>query len=137
MRSVSEFRLLKGVNAKLYSSLLNLITALPEITPVNINTASHPVLMSLGYGLTPAQANELISIRGKKGITNLRQINPLLQKLNIREEQITITSQYFMSIAQVSAGDLNLTVYSLLKRSKDKKGRFNVSIISESFNAFG
>ncbi|KTD30648.1 type II secretion system minor pseudopilin GspK [Legionella maceachernii] len=137
MRSVSEFRLLKGISAKLYRRLLNQMTVLPESTPININTASRPVLTTLGYGLTTTQVNELIKARGKKGITNLKQITPILKKLNIRDEQITLASQYFMSIARVSSADLNLTVYSVFKRNKDKKGQVSVSVISESFNTFG
>lgn len=137
MKSVSEFRLLDGVSAKLYRNLFDYITALPEITPINLNTASKPVLMSLGYGLEENQVDELLNARGKNGIQDLKRINLLLQKLGIRSEQLTIESQYFMSIANVSSADLNLTLYSIIKRSKDKKGIINVSIVSESINTFG
>lgn len=137
MRSVSEFRLLEGVSAKLYRSLFNSITALPEVTATNLNTASAPVLMSLGYGLEDNQVEQLINARGKKGIQDLKKIGPLLQKLGIRNEQVTIESQYFMSIANVSSSDLNLTVYSIIKRNKDKKGKISVSIINQSMNTFG
>lgn len=137
MRSVSEFRLLEGVSAKLYRSLFNFITALPEVTPINLNTASVPVLRSLGYGLDESQVERLINARGKKGIQDLKKINLLLQKMGIRSEQVTIESQYFMSIANVSSADLNLRVYSIIKRNKDKKGKISVSIINESVNTFG
>ena len=137
MKNVSEFRLLEGVDSKLYRSLFAYITALPEVTPVNLNTATKPLLMTLGYGLNEAQVNELLKTRGKKGIVDLKKVNPLLQKLAIRSEQVTIDSQYFMSVADIATADLNLTIYVTIKRSKDNKGNITVSILNESFNSFG
>lgn len=137
MQHVSEFRLVKGVNATVYQALLNYITVLPESTPINVNTAPKELLMSLGNGLSDTQVNELIAARGKKGILDLKDLSILLQKLNIRTEQLTIDSQYFMSIANIFAEDLNLINYSIIKRSKDKYGRIKVSIISEILNSYG
>lgn len=134
MQSASEFRLLMGVNAPLYRSLENYLTALPEQTAININTASKPVLMSLGFGLTESQAEELIAARGKDGMSNLSPISPLLEKFHIRPEQLTTESNYFMSVAFVKAEDLNRMSYTLLKRQKDKNGKITVSILSTSLN---
>jgi general secretion pathway protein K len=136
MQNVSEFRLLMGVDAKLYRSLEKYVIALPEQTAININTASKPVLMSLGFGLDEEQVNELIAARGKKGLSDFAKITALLQKLNIRSELLTLESQYFMSVANLGSDDLNLTSYTILKRIKDKNGKVKVSIISESMNAF-
>ncbi|WED44181.1 type II secretion system minor pseudopilin GspK [Legionella cardiaca] len=130
----SELRLLKNVDAKLYMTLQSYLTALPETTPININTASKEVLTSLGNGLNNEQVRELLTARGENGIQDLKDIGPLLQKLNIRNEQITIDSQYFLSVATVSSEELNLTTYTIIKRSKDKKGNIAVSILRESLN---
>jgi general secretion pathway protein K len=135
MKNSSELRLLPGVSSKIYRSLENYVVALPEVTPVNINSASKTVLMSLGFGLDNTQVGELLSARGKKGITDTSKLNVLLQKLNIRHDQITIESQYFLSVAAVRSGDLSLTLYSILKRSKDKNGKLSLSLLSESMNA--
>ncbi|CDZ78396.1 Type II secretory pathway, component PulK [Legionella massiliensis] len=136
MVNISEFRLLSGVSAKLYLSLKDYLTTLPEVTPININTASKPVLMSLGMGLTGSQVDELIAARGKKGIQDLTKINPLLEKLHIRSEQVTIESKYYLSISNVHTENLSLTRYSVLKREKDKQGKITVSLISEGLNSF-
>lgn len=135
MQHVSEFRLIRDINAKLYLALSDYITVLPESTPININTASKQLLATLGNGLNEEQVQELITARGDKGVTDLKDIHLLLQKLNIRNEQITIDSQYFMSIATVFTADLKLINYSIIKRSKDKKGSLSVSIIAESLNS--
>ncbi|KTC78262.1 type II secretion system minor pseudopilin GspK [Legionella brunensis] len=135
LHHISEFRLLKDVSAKLYMILSSYLIALPETTPININTAPKEILASLGSGLNKEQVNELITARGDKGIQDLKDIGPLLQKLNIRNEQITVESQYFLAVAFVSSEELNLTTYTIVKRSKDKNGKISVSILRESLNS--
>jgi general secretion pathway protein K len=135
MKSSSEFRLLKEVNASMNQIIQPYITALPETTPININTASKPILKLLGDGLTAAQLEELLQTRGK-GMKNNKKLIPLLQKLNIPSTQVTIESQYFLSKAHAKNEDLDLVVYVLLKRSKDKKGIIKVSVIREGINGF-
>jgi len=134
LQSVSELRLIKGVSAKLYQTLLPSITVLPETTPININTAPKKLLMALGNGLTESQANELIEARGKKGLLDLHKITLLLQKLDLPAEQITIGSQYFLSVAKASTQDLTLSVYTIIKRSEDKNGQLSSSIVHQSLN---
>lgn len=136
IKSKSEFRLIKDVSAPVYLSLDPFITALPESTSININTAPKQVLMSLGDGLSGAQANELITARKDSGITDLKEINELLKKLNIPTDQITLESQYYLSVAYAKSDEFNLVVYSLLKRSRDRKGKLSVSVIRESINSF-
>ncbi|CEK10853.1 type II secretion system minor pseudopilin GspK [Legionella hackeliae] len=135
LQHLSEFRLIKDVNAQLYIALANFLTVLPEVTPININTAPKEILASLGNGLKPSQINELLEARGDKGFQDVKELGPLLQKLNIRSEQVSIESQYFLSVAFVSGQELNLTVYTLFKRNKDKKGNITVSVLRESLNS--
>ncbi|MCC5015899.1 MULTISPECIES: type II secretion system minor pseudopilin GspK [unclassified Legionella] len=137
MQSVSELRLIKGVNAKLYQRLFPYVIALPESTPININTAPKQLLMTLGNGLNEEQVNELLAARRKKGISDLKEIYPILEKLNIRSDQITVESQYFMTIATVRIGELSLVNYTIIKRNKDKQGKMAALILSESLNTHG
>lgn len=132
MSSTSEFRLIKEVSSSLYQAMEPYITVLPEVTPININTASKQVLMSLG--LNEAQVSELIMARGSNGIKNLKDISELSKKIDLPKEQITIESQYFLNVAFASSDEFKLVVYTLLKRSKDKQGKLSVSIIRESIN---
>lgn len=134
MHSTSEFRLIKYVTSEIYQTLEPFVTVLPETTPVNINTASKQLLMSLGNGLNREQANELISARGTEGVTDLKDIAELTKKLNIPNEQITIESQYFLNVASVNNDEFKLIVYTLLKRGQDRNGKITVSIIRESIN---
>lgn len=136
MTSASELRLVKDVSAKLNQAMQPFITALPEATPININTASQTVLMTLGSGLNSEQVNELIEVRGAKGIRNVTKLRPILQKLNIPQEQITTESHYFLSVAYAKSDDLELIVYALLKRSSTRKGVLSVSVLRQSINSW-
>ncbi len=134
MQTPSEFRMVYSVTAPRYETLIPYLTALPEITPVNINTASTTLLKSLGNGLNESQVDEILSKRGKKGIANLIKISQLLKKLDIPSEQVTIESHYFLSVANTSLNTSHLTVYTLLKRLKNKDGDIVVSVVNERLN---
>ncbi len=134
--SRSELRLVKGVTADFYEKLAPFITALPESTALNINTASAQALMSLSHLMNEKKAHKIIAARGKNGIKRMETIKELLTKLNIAPNQITLQSVYYLSVAHASADDFHLTVYTLLKRDRDKKEKLSVSILRESFNVF-
>lgn len=135
MKSVSEFRLLKDVGPELNEALLPYITVLPEVTPININTAKKEILKSLGDGLNETQVSNLLKAR-ENGFKDTQKLNPLLQKLNIAAQQVTIESKYFLSKAIASTEEMNLEVYVLYKREKKPKGKITVSVLRESLNVF-
>lgn len=134
-QSFSEFRLVHGVNSKIAEIMSNSLTVLPEITPLNINTASPQILSTLRRGLKISEIEQILQARGKKGISTLKKITPLLKKLAIRSEQITLSSQYFLSIATVRSEDFSLTNFAIFKRNKNKQGKISVKLIHESLHA--
>lgn len=136
MSSPSELRLIKDVDAPLYVTLQPYITALPELTPININTASRQALMSLSNTMNEEKVNKIITARGKNGVKHLEKIDELLTKLNIPKEQITLESTYFLTVAHASSENRNFTMFTLFKRTRDKKGKILVNILRESFNVF-
>lgn len=133
LQSVSEFRLVLGVSAKIYEIAIPYIVVLPDTTPININTAPKKVLMALGGGLSEANAEEIITARGQHGITDLTELSILLDKMHIRRDQVTIDSQFFLSVAEVSNGTSRLISYVVLKRGKEDK-KLSVSVVSQSLN---
>lgn len=135
IKSTSELRLIKGVDARQDQLIQPFITALPEVTPININTASKEILASLGDGLNASQVEELLIARGINGISP-KKLPLILQKLNISGKQVTVESKYFLSKALVKTEELNLRVYTLLKREKNAKGIIKVSVLRESLNSF-
>jgi general secretion pathway protein K len=135
MASASEFRLIKEVDSTLFQAIEPYITALPETTPININTTSKKMLMSLGNGLSEAQVHEIIMAR-EEGIKDLKDISELIKKNNLPIDQITIKSKYFLSVAYASNDEFKLAIYTVLKREQDKQGKITVSIVRESINTF-
>lgn len=135
IQNVSEFRLIRGVNAKIYQAMSQYITALPETTPINLNSASKKILMSLGNGLTEAQVAELIQARGDKGIRDIKDVATIIKKLNIRGEQVTILSDYYMSIAKVTNDEQTLINYSIINRKTEKDKNLSVNLVTESLNS--
>ncbi|MDR3501959.1 MAG: type II secretion system minor pseudopilin GspK [Legionella sp.] len=136
MTSSSELRLIKDVSPKIFLALQPYVTALPDLTAININTASKQVLMSLNNTMNEQKVDEFIELRGKNGFKRIEKANDLLKKLNVANDQITLESAYFLSVAHASIDNFNFTVYTLLKRNRDKKGKITVNILRESFNVF-
>lgn len=135
---LSEFRLIQFVNAKLYLALSDYLSALPQITAINLNTAPPLILATLGRGLKKEQVQKLMAARqNKDGIKDFAKISPLLEKLHIPKDQITLESQYFLCVAYVQSEHLKLTTYTVLKKSIDKKGKILISILREGLNAYG
>ena len=135
MQNISEFRMVHGVTAAIYQVLLPNIAALPEVTAININTAPKAVLMSLGNGLNKSQVDELLLARKEEGGINTATMVQLMKKLNIPTEQVTVDSNYFLNISTTSTNDNHLTVYTVLKRVRNRRGESVISIVSESLNA--
>ena len=136
MQSVSEFRMVAGVTAKIYQSVVSLITALPTQTAINLNTASKKVLMALGDGLSEQQVEELLQMRQEKGLLMPSDIEIMIKKFNIPAKQISVESDYYLSVATATSTDLTIKHYTVLHRTKDRQGRLSVSILSETLNAY-
>jgi general secretion pathway protein K len=134
LKSISEFRLIRDVNAILYETLEPYLIALPGRTPINIRTASTPILSVMGKGLSESDIDELLSTVKDDGTFDKQKIRDAVQKLDIPMEQITTESQFYLSKAVVKSGDLTLTNYTLLNRAKDLKGNVHVTIEIESLN---
>lgn len=136
MQSSSEFRLVKDVSPQIFLALEPFITVLPDTTSVNLNTAPKEVIMALGNGVTEAHANELIMSRGEEGIKDIKDVSEILKKIDVPDDQTTLESTYYLTVAYASNEDFNIVVYTLIKRSKDDQKKLSVSVIRETINGF-
>lgn len=126
--SVSELRLLNGMNEivdpeekeTVYDKLVPHVCALPGRTPVNVNTATAPVLMSLAEGLTEADAEALIEGRGDEGYTTVNdflQANALAGRGDGKlEKLVDVKSDYFVVTSQVNFGRITVNYQSMIQR---------------------
>ena len=126
MTSVSELQAVNGVTPQVYAALLPYVCVLPPglpgagggstATPLNVNTASAPLLMSLAPNLTQDQANQIVGARGTNGLTSVDQIKQYVT-LPKNGPVPSVDSQYFLLTVTVEIGTTHVTLYSLLYRA--------------------
>lgn len=135
MSSVSELRLVQGINASEYLALAPVVTVLPEKkSSINIKTAPKALLMALSDKITETQVTELLQTRQEQNYE--QRVRQIMQTLNINNEAVGFKSNYFLAVAIVTHAELKLINYSILKRlPPGPEGKVQVSLISENLNA--
>ncbi len=123
MVSPSEFRMVKGVTAKLYTQMAPYLIALPATTPININNTEAPVLMSLSMTLSADTAKALVNLAKKTPFKNKEAFlsTEIIKQNPIDAAKITTVSSYFLLETNVTLGNQHLTFYTLLQRTGQGK----------------
>ena len=120
--SVSELRLVKGVDRETYDKLAPHVCALPPGTALNVNTASAPVLAALSDdGADATELERLLETRPDEGYD---KVDDLLNaaELTVNAElkaQLSAGSQYFLLRAEARVGDGRAMLYSMLYRDEN------------------
>ena len=118
MVSVSELRLVKGMTADLYNALAPYVTALPEITKINVNNAPWAVIMSLNPTMTRESANAIEKKRKNSPFqtTQLFLQEDVVKNNAVPEAKISVTSSYFLVKTNVKVLNQETIRYTLLHR---------------------
>ncbi|CAG0944973.1 Type II secretion system protein K [Gammaproteobacteria bacterium] len=115
--SVSELRAVRGVTPEIYEALKPYLAALPvgsHHTLVNFNTASLPVLMSLGDNVSLENANRWVEDSLEKPVEDVQLVaEGLIDPAMV--PYIGYTSSYFEVTGFISIGTNRLDMYSLLE----------------------
>lgn len=118
MVSVSELRLIAGVDATLYQSISPYLAALPKKSlPVNINTASPFVLLTIASNMDESTAQQIVQQAQSKpfvSIADFEKFSPVKQLKIVA--QLTVQSEYVMLITRVTLGSQQLYLRTLLQR---------------------
>lgn len=122
MSSTSELLYLPQVTDEVYKTLFPYVTALPANTPINVNTASDYVLMSLSRDIDKGVAAELIDARGSSGYVDVEAFTgqAALKGKILPVEDIAVASRYFLLRSQVTFGRISVDYQSMLYRSENK-----------------
>ncbi len=136
MVSASELRLVKGFNEQnangenIFELLVKYVVALPQVTAINVNTASAVVLESLSDDITEQDAETIIEYVGADPENDMDEarafetINDFqnymkndLKKPNFTTDGMSVSSEYFqlISFAQIGRGQIKL--YSTILRT--------------------
>lgn len=118
MASVSELRLVKGITQELYRALLPYVTALPEATKININSAPKIIFMALNENMRAETARALLAYQKQKPFVHVQDFMQLdiIKNNTINEETITVSSQFFLVRTSVTVNRQRTLWYTLLHR---------------------
>ncbi|MBT8087393.1 MAG: type II secretion system minor pseudopilin GspK, partial [Gammaproteobacteria bacterium] len=119
--SVTELAALDGMDRASYLLLLPHVTALPERTSVNVNTATSEVLQSLGPNISPSDAQGLITLREDGGFVDYATVfaplvDPALQPW------ISESTSYFQLKAVVQIDTVRVSLFTVLHRDPGGPG---------------
>lgn len=150
MTSPSELRLVKGFNVDdSYARIIDFVCALPEFTPININTAPAEVINSLD-DVESADVTQILLRRdgsvepgqdpnqqtGGTSFENLGEfetyMKTTLNKKNFSTTGSSVGSDYFLLTTTARVGSGKALLYSILQR--DAQG--NSKVISRSQGAW-
>ena len=122
LASVRELLLVRGVDAAFVERLAPFVTCLPAATPVNVNTASREVLMSLDPGISSGMARLLVQARETQPFANAAAFmrHPLLQYRQLDAEGLAFASQYFLLESEIVTRDQQRAFESTLTRANRK-----------------
>ncbi len=128
LTSVSELAALEGMDKLTLDILLPHIAALPGKTTINVNTATAPVLQSLGENVSVADVERLLGEREAAGFADVEStFQPIIDAEMLPE--IGDRSRYFQLKVVVRIDTVRITLYSILQRSP----RGDVAPIARSF----
>lgn len=118
---VDEVKLIRGYNDDVVNRLRSVAVALPEATPVNINTAPPEVLVALIQNLTIDQAKALVARRLVAPIAKLEDIRGQLPPTaNVPpENRLSVWSRYFLASGRAKYGQAVSRMQVLLDRKSN------------------
>ena len=114
--NVTELAAVDGMDRGSFEILLPHIIALPGRTAINVNTASIPVLQSLGPNITLGDAEGLVSAREDGGFIDYSDIfAPLVEPDLV--PWIAESSSYFQLKAVVQIDTVRVSLFTVLHRN--------------------
>jgi general secretion pathway protein K len=122
LQDVSELRLLLELSERDYRRLLPYVSALPENTLLNVNTASALVLTTLAENISLAKAQALVQGRGAEGYRTPGAFTDNVSDVDVNS--VAVSSDFFQARSEVQLGTRKRVLVSVLQRESD--GRVQV-----------
>ncbi len=114
--NVTELAALDGMDRASFEILLPHVTALPGRTAINVNTATIPVLMSLGPNITQGDAEGLVSTREGGGFADYGDIFAPLVAPDL-VPWIAESTEFFQLKAVVQIDTVRVSLFTVLHRN--------------------
>ena len=126
MASVSELRLLDGVDETIYRQVMPYLSTLPAEAVVNINTASPEVIRALSDKLSELEVKAIIDGRGKDGYASRDDVLKLPQlkgktEGGLKDAAFDVSSRFFRVYIRAEFRDSVFQMQSRLVRNSEGK----------------
>ncbi|MEP6940477.1 MAG: type II secretion system minor pseudopilin GspK [Rudaea sp.] len=136
---VSELRLVKGITPEVYARLAKDVCVLPRGTPININTASAAVLITLS-SIVDLQTAKGLAQDGRAQYASIDEIRAKLpgQLIECGGPEIPVSqcydvkSSYFLARGDVILDELPFTFFSLIERRSSGGSSAGIRVIERS-----
>jgi len=121
LADISELRLVKGYTAEVVARLQPYLVALPEPTPININTADAVLLAALDADLGLSDGEALVEARGEDGYESVASFmdQPALNAKQVDDSLLSVETQWFLMVSQADIGQGRARLASLIQRTDD------------------
>lgn len=116
--NVTELAALDGMDRASFEILLPHVSALPERTPINVNTATSAVLQSLGPNIRESDAEGLIALREDGGFVDYAGVFAPLVDPDL-QQWISESTSYFQLKAVVQVDTVRISLFTLLYRDQN------------------
>lgn len=122
---ISGLRLVRGFEPAIWRRLAPHITALPDSTAINVNTASAPVLQALVPGLDAGAAEQLVARAEEEPFASVPEFleQGIVQEADVAAAGLAVRSDHFRVQIAVALGPLEYTLYSWLQRNDNGASR--------------
>ena len=116
--SVDELYRVRGFNRANIERLRPYVTALPERSAINVNTAPREILAALLPDLAETDISTVLENRKHAFFKSKQDFRARLPKpsLALRDEQYDVASRYFLVAVQVHSGNAESAMVALLAR---------------------
>lgn len=117
LSAVSELAAIEGMDKATFTVLEPNIAALPGRTPINVNTATPAVLLSLDENMTTSDVEGLLAERESTGFPE--DFKPTFETLvtpDVLNNGLDNSTQYFRLKVVVRIDTVRVTLYSVLQR---------------------
>ena len=116
--NITELAAIDGMDLATFEILLPHVIALPGRTPINVNTATIPVLQSLGPNITLGDAEGLVQLREGGGFVGFNDVfAPFIDEDLKTTNPISETSSYFQLKAVVQIDTVRVSLFTTLWRT--------------------
>lgn len=116
----SELLAVRGMTPATYEALRDLVTALPEVTPVNLNTAPEAVLRALSAQVDENKLQRFIARRADDPIKDAQGMADFTREgvfgADAKPQGLAYATRYFQIRGEVFVGSSRVALYSLIHR---------------------